>query len=90
MHAIFPGHRRKTIKTVLCFSELKALKEIIEFPETDSYDDKLSEVSGNLRINKRDIKPVSGMTTIFIRYSVSYSNVYLYYHLILHNLFKDP
>ena len=30
------------------------------------------------------------MTTIFIRYSVSYSNVYLYYHLILHNLFKDP
>lgn len=62
MHTIFPRHRRKTTKTVLCFSELEApemnyrkLTAIMtssvrnwkhlgnEFPETDSYNDKLCQ-----------------------------------------------
>lgn len=41
MHTIFPRHRRKTTKTVLCFSELEAPGN--EFPETDSYNDKLCQ-----------------------------------------------
>lgn len=56
MHTIFPKHRRKTIKTVFCFSELGSIKETnsrkLTVIMTSSVLRLIFRVSGNHIINK--------------------------------------